>query len=110
MRRDARSGGPKHPGHAADHHLRRRVGIRGGRRVADFVGQNDRFRGATAEMQVARDNVKEMLLLTSPTLHCYLQKAWLSKGSERESLKALPAIAGPHSCYGGPVFEYTNQN
>ena len=41
-------------------------------------------------MQVARDNVKELLLLTSPTLHCYLQKAWLSKGSERESLKALP--------------------
>ena len=70
--------------------MRRRVGIRGGRRVADFVGQNDRFRGATAEMQVARDNVKELLLLTSPTLHCYLQKAWLSKGSERESLKALP--------------------
>ena len=70
--------------------MRRRVGIRGGRSVADFVGQNDRFRGATVEMQVARDNVKELLLLISPTLHCYLQKAWLSKGSERESLKALP--------------------
>ena len=76
--------------HAVDRHLRRRVGIRAGRRAADFKGRNDGFRGAAAEMDVARDNVKELLLLTSPTLHCYLQKAWLSKGSERESLKALP--------------------
>ena len=41
-------------------------------------------------MEVARDNAKELFLLTLPSLHCHLQKAWLPKGSERESLRALP--------------------
>ena len=70
--------------------LRRRVGIRAGRRAADFEGRNDGFRDAAAEMEVARDNAKELFLLTLPSLHCHLQKAWLPKGSERESLRALP--------------------
>ena len=76
--------------HAVDRHLRRRVGIRAGRRAADFEGRNDGFRDAAAEMDVARDNAKELFLLTLPSLHCHLQKAWLPKGSERGSLRALP--------------------
>ena len=70
--------------------MRRRVGIRAGRRAADFEGRNDGFRDAAAEIDVARDNAKELFLLTSPSLHCHLQKAWLPKGSERENLNALP--------------------
>ena len=58
--------------------------------AADFEGRNDGFRDAAAEMEVARDNAKELFLLTLPSLHCHLQKAWLPKGSERESLRALP--------------------
>ena len=76
--------------HAVDRHLRRRVGIRAGRRAADFEGRNDGFRDAAAEMEVARDNAKELFLLTLPSLHCHLQKAWLPKGSERGRLKGPP--------------------
>ena len=62
--------------------------MRGG--AADFEGRNDGFRDAAAEMEVARDNAKELFLLTLPSLHCHLQKAWLPKGSERGRLRALP--------------------
>ena len=41
-------------------------------------------------MDVARDNAKELFLLTLPSLHCHLQKAWLPKGSERGRLKGPP--------------------
>ena len=41
-------------------------------------------------MEVARDNAKELFLLTLPSLHCHLQKAWLPKGSERGRLKGPP--------------------